>query len=98
VWSCFAVLAPLLTNVESALVHIDTSKMAGLRYAAESVGLAPIEGGRLTLRPYPTVTTHRLGSTLDGIHVAPWYADLQHSGVRGEEAAEHLREVVTSGR
>lgn len=96
-----AVLAPLLTNVESALVYIDTSTMAGLRYAAETVGLAPIEGGRLTLRPYPTVTTHRLRSTLDGIHVAPWprvYADLQHSGVRGEEAAEHLRDVVTSGR
>jgi len=96
-----AVLAPLLTNVESALVYIDTSTMAGLRYAAETVGLAPIEGGRLTLRPYPTVTTHRLRSTLDGMHVAPWprvYADLQHSGVRGEEAAEHLSEVVTSGR
>jgi hypothetical protein len=95
------VLAPFLTNVESALVYIDTSTMAGLQSATRTVGLAPIEGGRLTLRPSPTLTTDRFTSSIDGLHVAPWprvYADLQHTGVRGEEAAEHLREVMTGGR
>lgn len=96
-----AVLAPFLTNVESALVYIDTSTMAGLQYAARTIGLDPIEGGRLTLQPCPTVTTDRFASSIDGLNVAPWprvYADLQHAGVRGEEAAEHLREVMTGER
>ncbi len=61
------------------------------------VDLQPIEGGRLMLRPVPTSTTLSLSSMVDGLHVAPWpriYVDLRSSGVRGEEAAEHLREVV----
>jgi hypothetical protein len=34
---------------------------------------------------------------IDGLRVAPWprvYVDLQRTGVRGEEAAEHLIEVI----
>jgi hypothetical protein len=57
----------------------------------------PIEGGRLTLRPFPTVAVRRLAETIDGLRVAPWprvYVDLLSAGVRGEEAAEHLREVI----
>lgn len=96
-----AVLAPFLTNVESALVYLDTTTMAGLDAAARAADLKPIEGGRLTLRPVPTVTTIRLSSSVNGLRCAPWprvYADLQGVGVRGEEAAEHLREVMTNGR
>ena len=36
-----------------------------------------------------------MASKKEGIHVAPWprvYADLRLVGVRGEEAAEHLRD------
>jgi hypothetical protein len=39
----------------------------------------------------------RLAKEMEGLRVAPWprvYADLLSLGVRGEEAAEHLREVV----
>lgn len=96
-----AALAPLLTNVESALVYVDTSTMVGLEAVARAADLAPIEGGRLTLRPFPTVTTQRFVSQVNGLRCAPWprvYADLLHAGVRGEEAAEHLREVVADGR
>ncbi len=92
-----AVLAPHLTTVESAVVYVDTKTMIGLEAAARVAGLEPIEGGRLTMRPFPTVTTQRLASDSNGLRVAPWprvYVDLQGLGVRGEEAAEHLREVI----
>ena len=68
--------------------------------AAAAVNLRPIEGGRLTLRPFPTVAVRALASKVDGLRVAPWprvYVDLRRSGVRGEEAAEHLREVFRGG-
>lgn len=91
------VLAPLMTNVTSAEVYVGAETMAGLAAAAAAAELRPIEGGRLTLRPFPTVVTRRLAAATGGIVVVPWprvFADLQRTGVRGEEAAEHLREVV----
>lgn len=91
------VIAPFLTNVSSAELYVDADTIADLEAVASSTELRPIEGGRLTLRPFPTVSTRRLARKVDGIRVAPWprvYADLRTSGVRGEEAAEHLREVA----
>jgi hypothetical protein len=90
-------LAPLLTSVGAAEVFVEARTMAELRAAAEMAGLRPIEGGRLTLLHFPTVTASRLATEVDGVRVAPWprvYADLRRTGVRGEEAAQHLREVV----
>lgn len=90
-------LAPLLTSVGAAEVFVEARTIAELRAAAEMAGLRPIEGGRLTLLPFPTVTTRRLATEVEGIWVAPWprvFADLRRTGVRGEEAAEHLRGVV----
>jgi len=92
-----SVIAPLLTNVTSAEVYVDAETMAGLGAAAAAADLRPIEGGRLTLRPFPTVVTRRLAAATDDIVLAPWprvFVDLQRTGVRGEEAAEHLREVA----
>jgi len=92
-----AVMAPLLTSVRSAIVYVEADTVPRLEATAAQAGLQPIEGGRLTLAPFPTTTTRRLATTVEGIRVAPWprvFADLQRSGVRGEEAAEHLREVV----
>jgi hypothetical protein len=43
------------------------------------------------------VTSRRLATTEEELRVVPWprvFADLRAIGVRGEEAAEHLREVV----
>jgi len=91
-----AVMAPLLTSVRSAVVYVDADTVPKLEAVAGQVGLRPIEGGRLTLAPFPTVTTSTLSATVQGLRVAPWprvFADLQMAGVRGEEAAEHLREV-----
>jgi len=92
-----SVLAPYLTTVTSTEVYVDADTIVGLEAIAADAGLRPIEGGRLTLRPFPTVAVRRLAETLDGLRVAPWprvYVDLRRSGVRGEEAAEHLREVI----
>ena len=91
------VLAPLLTRVSTAEVFVNGDTTAELRAVAERVGLRPIDGGRLTLLPFPTVTALRLATRTEGLRVAPWpriYADLRGTGVRGEEAAEHLREVI----
>jgi hypothetical protein len=92
-----SVIAPYLTTVTSTEVYVDADTIVGLEAIAADAGLRPIEGGRLTLRPFPTVAVRRLAETLDGLRVAPWprvYVDLRRSGVRGEEAAEHLREVI----
>lgn len=87
----------MLTNVTSSEVYVDTETTAGLGALAAAADLRPIEGGRLTLRPFPTPVTRRLAAAADGIALAPWprvFVDLQRTGVRGEGAAEHLREVV----
>lgn len=92
-----AVTAPLLTQVSAGMVYVDAKNAFGLHQAAEVAGLRPIEGGRLTLASFPTVATNALASRLEDLRVAPWprvYVDLVALGVRGEEAAEHLREVV----
>jgi hypothetical protein len=95
-----AALAPHLTGGASADVYVDARSLAGLASVAADAGLRAIPGGRLTLRPFPTVASRRLATEERGLRVAPWprvYADLRPTGVRGEEAAEHLREVMTRG-
>lgn len=90
------VVAPFLTSVSTAEIYVDANTIAELEAVAAKAGFRPIEGGRLTLSPFPTVSSRRLARDADGLRVVPWpriYADLRTSGVRGEEAAEHLREV-----
>jgi hypothetical protein len=92
-----AVIAPYLTSVTTGDVYVEAKTTARLESVGRAARLQPIAGGRLTLRPFPTVTTRRLAEQRDGLRVAPWprvYVDLRGSGVRGEEAAEHLREVT----
>lgn len=96
-----AVLAPHLTSIGATEVYVDADTMAGLEAAAAEVRLKPIEGGRLTLRPMPTQGVRRLATEAGGLRVAPWpraYVDLRTIGVRGEEAAEHLLEVMHGRR
>lgn len=71
-----------------------------LRRVAESASLEPMAGGRLILRPFPTRASLALATTIDQVKIAPWprvYADVRGSGVRCEEAAEHLYEVIRAG-
>lgn len=104
-WACTgslaaSILAPHMTSFGSVDVYLDVESLVGLESAALEVGLEPIEGGRLRLRPFPTVTSLRLSTRDQDLRVAPWprvYADLRLIGVRGEEAAEHLREVARAG-
>ena len=91
------VIAPYLTTVTTAEVYVDRYTIAGLESVADAAGLRAIPGGRLTLRPYPP-SLQRLSTTVKrGLRLAPWprvYSDLRLFGVRGEDAAEHLREVL----
>ncbi|MDE0612095.1 MAG: hypothetical protein OXH88_05320 [Gammaproteobacteria bacterium] len=92
-----SVLAPYLTKVSVAEIYVDAATIAELESVAAKADLKPIEGGRVILRPFPTVATRKLMDEKNGLHHAPWprvYADLRVSGVRGEDAAEHLRESV----
>ncbi len=91
-----AVLAPYLTDITAGDVYVDARGEADLRNVARDAQLEPMDGGRLVLRPFPTQSSRRLATDDGGIRVAPWprvYADLRQVGVRGEEAAEHLKEV-----
>ncbi len=93
-------LAPYLSEVAGLDVLVDAATPAELDALAAAFDLPPMDGGRLVLRPFPTAVTQRLSGSASGLCVAPWprvYADLRILGVRGEEAAEHLLEVVGGG-
>lgn len=91
-----SVRAPYLTQTTTGLVYVNVTGELGLLHVARLAGLEPLDGGRLILRPFPSSATKKLADEIDGIWVTSWprtYADLRFEGVRGEEAAEHLREV-----
>lgn len=93
------VLAPYLDDVDEGEVYVDADAMPALVNIAREARLEPVAGGRLVLRPFPTRASRRLAVDVHGIKVAPWprvYADLRLVGVGGEEAAEHLREMVSA--
>lgn len=95
------VMAPLHTTIGSANVYVAAESLPELLLVASTVNLVPLEGGRLTLTAFPTKASRQLVRSVDKMRVAPWprvYADLCSIGVRGEEAAEHLREVVSGSR
>jgi hypothetical protein len=92
-----AIIAPYLSSVARVTVYVDAQSIAELQALASSAKLRPIQDGRLMLKPFPTGAVQHLSNVIDGLHIAPWprvYADLLGEGVRGEEAAEHLFEVV----
>lgn len=96
-----AVLAPFLTSIGSTTAYVHTESVSSLQALASRSDLRPIEGGRLTLTPFPADTTRRLARTVGDLRIAPWprvYVDLRAVGVRGEEAAEHLLEVIDGER
>jgi hypothetical protein len=91
-----AMLGPYKTSVTVAEVYVGAETAVGLEEVARVTKLRPLEGGRLVLRPFPTVAVRRLSERVDDVAVAPWprvYADLRPLGVRGEAAAEHLAEM-----
>jgi hypothetical protein len=92
-----SVISPYLTTVTHAAAYVDADNIVGLESVAGKAGLKPLEGGRLTLKPFPTAAVRTLAKKADGLNTAPWprvYVDLLSEGVRGEEAAEHLLEVI----
>lgn len=91
------VLAPYLTELDPWEMYVDGRSLAELRQIAREVGLEEADGGRLLLRPFPTPAQDALSTEVGSQRVAAWprvFADLRMIGVRGEEAAEHLREQM----
>lgn len=89
--------ASYLTATTTADLYVDAKTIAGLESIAQKASLKPLEGGRLTIRPFPTTATKLLSRVTGNFRLAPWprvYADLYLSGVRGEEAAEYLKERI----
>jgi hypothetical protein len=89
-------IAPLLTTISTAEVFVDVKTRSQLLESTRMAGLEPLVGGRLILRPFPSVGTRNLATEIDGLFLAPWprvFVDLRRVGVRGEEAAEHLRSL-----
>jgi len=94
-----SVLAPVQTEISPMEIYVEGRTWSDLRRVAQLAGLQEIVGGRLVLRPFPTPAGAALSeeSTV-GFWSMPWpraYADLRTTGVRGEDAAEHLRQEMT---
>jgi hypothetical protein len=93
-----SVLAPFQTEIAPMEVYLPARALGDLRRAAAVAGLKEIDGGRLVLRPYPTPAEATLTELrTNGFRTMLWprvYADLRTTGVRGEDAAEHLREEM----
>ena len=91
-----SIQAPYLTQTPTGVVYVGASREVEMLRIAQQAGLEVMEGGRLLLLPFPTRATRQLIQETDGVWVTSWprtYADLRNEGVRGEEAADHLREV-----
>lgn len=95
-----AAYAPHLTQIAPLEMFVESQSYAELAVAAARVGLEPIEGGGLVLRNFPSRATAALSNIAKGTRLscAPWprvYADLRlRGGVRGDDAADHLREKM----
>ncbi|MCV7052896.1 hypothetical protein H7H82_20255 [Mycobacterium heidelbergense] len=94
-----SVLAPMQTEVAPWEIYVAGKTWSDVRRAALAAGLQEMDGGRLVLRPFPTPAGAKITETIaDGFRSVLWpraYADLRISGVRGEDAAEHLRDEMT---
>jgi hypothetical protein len=92
-------LAPVQTEISPLEIYVPGRTPSDLARAASAAGLRAIDGGRLLLRPFPTPAGDKLTTDVNdqGFRSMLWprvYADLRTVGVRGEDAAEHLREVM----
>ncbi len=94
-----AFLAPIATQVAPLVIYLDVLNKAGIVAFCKEIGLQPIDGGRLQLRPFPNVVTKHLVRSLPdedvrSVSIARAYADLRDTGVRGEDAAEGMRHMI----
>lgn len=94
------VLAPVQTEVSPLEIYVTGRTPGDLTRVASAAGMRAIDGGRLLLRPFPTPAGDKLATVdIHGFRSMLWprvFADLRTVGVRGEDAAEHLREVIAT--
>jgi hypothetical protein len=97
-----SILAPAMTQISPMEAYVTARTPGDLRRAASVAGFREIDGGRLLLRPFPTPAAGTTTSEVSpGVRSMLWprvYADLRTTGVRGEDAAEHLREEMWNAR
>lgn len=96
-WLALQELAPHVTTIPSISCYVEATVFdSDLPRVLDRAGLRPVEAGeRVTLRraePHVlTLASNTWPRTAPAVRV---YADLLTAGVRGEDAAEHLRETV----
>ena len=94
-----SVLAPVQTEISPVEIYVPGRTPSDFGRVAHAAGLRAIDGGRLLLRPFPTPAGDKLTKEdVHGFRSMLWprvYADLRTTGVRGEDAAQHLREEMT---
>jgi hypothetical protein len=94
-----SLLAPMQTEIAPMEIYVSGRTPSDLYRSGLAAGFQQMRGGRLLLRPFPTPAGGKLTEkTRDGLRTMLWprvYADLRTSGVRGEDAAEHLREEMS---
>ena len=67
-----AVIAPHISSLSRAAIYVDAQSIAELEKLALLSKLRPLEGGRLTLKPFPTGTVERLVDLeAGGLRIAP---------------------------
>lgn len=97
-----SLLAPVQTEISPMEIYVQGRTPSDLGLVAYAAGLRAMEGGRLLLRPFPTPAGGKLTQQdADGFRSMLWprvYADLRTTGVRGEDAAEHLHQEMTNER
>ena len=96
------VLAPVQTEISPMEIYVPGRTPSDLQRVAYVAGLRQIDGGRLLLRPFPTPAGEKLTyEDVHGFRSTLWprvYADLRTTGVRGEDAAEHLLQEMMNER
>lgn len=95
--SAAQVYAPFMTSVGRATILVNADTPAALDDVVRRSGLTALDGGRLIVRPFVSRTKNDLCRVVDGVRLAPWpsvVADAREEGVRGEDAADHLRSTM----
>jgi hypothetical protein len=96
-WVASDVIAPLSTLVPNVACYVPEARFESMRRSLIAEGLEQVEsGGRLAIIPAGEAV-FAMAETVHGMRVVSpvrLYGDLIRQGGRGEDAAEHLREVA----
>jgi hypothetical protein len=97
-WAGLELAAPFATTTPSLHIYIDDGDFAGpLSRAIKDAGLREVEEGGRVMFWAADPRTLALARPVDGVPVASaprLYADLSSFGARGQDAADHVKELL----